>query len=70
MNTQIGFIVKVVLLSTALSFLIKYGGLLLPIAPNPIYALTAISLPFLMVAIALAWRFQKHEQMDRAKDHS
>lgn len=59
MNTQIGFIVKVVLLSTALSFLIKYGGIFLSIAPKPIYALTAIFLPFLVVAVALGWRFQQ-----------
>jgi hypothetical protein len=68
MNSQIGFVVKVVLLSTALSFLIKYGGIFLPIAPKPIYALAAISLPFLLLAIALGWRFQK-QQMDKAKGH-
>jgi membrane protein implicated in regulation of membrane protease activity len=65
MNTQVGFILKVVLLSIGLSFLIKYGGIFLPIAPKPIYALVAIFLPFLMLAIALGWRFQRQQQIDR-----
>ncbi|MBE9170499.1 hypothetical protein IQ238_24255 [Pleurocapsales cyanobacterium LEGE 06147] len=69
MNTQVGFILKVVLLSSGLSFAIKYGGILLPISPKPIYALVAIFLPFLTLAIALGWRFQKQQQINRAKSH-
>ncbi len=67
MNTQVSFILKVVLLSIGLSLMIKYSGIFLTIAPKPIYALVAIFLPFLMVAIALGWRFQKQRQMDKQK---
>jgi hypothetical protein len=70
MNSQFIFILKVVLFSIALSFAIKYSGFFFTITPKPIYAIIAIFLPFLMVAIALGWRFQKHQQINKAQDYS
>lgn len=55
-NDQIGFVIKVLLLSAGLSILIKYGGSLVPIAPTPINALIGISLLPLIMLIALWWR--------------
>ncbi|WP_013321198.1 hypothetical protein [Gloeothece verrucosa] len=55
-NAQIGFILKVLLLSTGLSILIKYGGPLVQIPATPINALIGISLLPLIMLIALWWR--------------
>jgi hypothetical protein len=54
-----GFVIKVLLLSAALSVLIKYGGPLLPIAPSNLNAGIAIAVPPLIMALVLYWRFQK-----------
>ncbi|ACK73557.1 conserved hypothetical protein [Gloeothece citriformis PCC 7424] len=56
MNNQIGFILKVLLLSAALSILIKYGGTKIAIAPTPLNALIGISLVPIIMLIALWWR--------------
>ncbi len=55
-NNQIGFIVKVLILSLAVSILIKYGGQLIEIAPTYLNATLAITIPPLLMAIALVWR--------------
>jgi hypothetical protein len=57
MNDRLSFIIKVLLASTILSFAIKYGGGLLSIEPTATNAIVAISLPTLIVAVILAWRF-------------
>ena len=56
MNDAFAFIVKIVILSTVLSLLIKYGGKLLSITPTGKIAIAAILLPSIIVALALAWR--------------
>ena len=56
MNDAVAFIVKIVILSTVLSLLIKSGGQLLLIAPTVKIAIAAILLPSVIVALALAWR--------------
>ncbi|AFY76145.1 hypothetical protein Ple7327_0715 [Pleurocapsa sp. PCC 7327] len=56
MNSQIGFIVKVLILAIALSVAIKYGGQALAIAPTPTNVLLGILLLPALVAVALGWR--------------
>jgi hypothetical protein len=56
MNSQIGFIVKVFILSIALSVAIKYGGRALAIAPTQTNVLLGILLPPALVAVVLGWR--------------
>ena len=53
MNTQLGFIVKIILLSTALSFLIKYGGQQLAIAPTNTIAIAIVLFPSLAIGLFL-----------------
>ena len=62
MNTQVGFILKVVLLSAILSFLIKYGGKFIPITSNRVDALILVLLPTLILSLILGWRSQQQEQ--------
>ncbi|MBE9191832.1 hypothetical protein IQ230_16035 [Gloeocapsopsis crepidinum LEGE 06123] len=59
---QTGFIFKVLLLSTVMSVLIKYGGAYLPILPTTITALIVVLLPSIVMAIALFQRFQQHSE--------
>lgn len=61
MNTQIGFVLKVLLLSALLSILIKYGGSRLPIAPTPINALIGITVLPIIMFIALWWRGKEQQ---------
>ena len=56
MNSQLGFIGKVLLFSAGLSVLIKYGGPLLQIAPTTASALIGVLLLPLMLVFALGWR--------------
>lgn len=53
MNSQIEFLVKVLILSVGLSVLIKYGGPLLSIAPTNSNAVLGITIPPLIMALAL-----------------
>lgn len=59
---QAGFIVKVLVISTGLSILIKYSGPFLSISTTPTNALTLVFVPTLIVAIALSARYvlEKH----------
>lgn len=57
MNTQIGFIIKILLLSTALSVLIKYGGRYLPIQPTNAIATVIVILPSLIIGLILGWQY-------------
>jgi hypothetical protein len=56
MDSQIGLVIKVLLLSTLISILIKYGGQFLPIEGTSINALIAILLPALVLGILLVNR--------------
>jgi hypothetical protein len=53
MDTQVGFIVKILFFSTIISIAIKYGGRLLPIQPNTTIALVLVLLPSSILAILL-----------------
>ncbi|MEM8828006.1 MAG: hypothetical protein AAGE96_01445 [Cyanobacteria bacterium P01_G01_bin.19] len=57
MNSQIGFIVKVLLLSTVLSVLIKYGGRYIPIQPTNAIAIALVFLPSLILGSILGWQY-------------
>jgi hypothetical protein len=56
MNSQIGSIVKILIISIALSFAVKYGGRIFAIAPTHINALLGILILPATMAIALIWR--------------
>ena len=58
MQNNLGFVVKLFVLSGLLSVLIKYAGPNLPIAATNINALIIVLLPIVTIAIALFWRFQ------------
>ena len=62
MNTQAGFVLKVVVFSAILSFLIKYGGTLIPIASTTFDALIIVLLPTLILSLILGWRWQQQRQ--------
>lgn len=62
MNTQAGFILKVVFLSAILSFLIKYGGKFIPITDRTFDALLLVLLPTLCMSLILGWRWQQQKQ--------
>ena len=56
MNTQtVSFVFKILLLSTLLSLLIKYGGEYLNLAPTTATALTIVLLPSLIIGLILGW---------------
>ncbi|MBD2182427.1 MULTISPECIES: hypothetical protein [Oscillatoriales] len=53
MESQAGFIFKVLIFSTALSVLIKYGGPVLNVTANQSLALTLVLLPSAIVGLLL-----------------
>ncbi|MGC8712105.1 MAG: hypothetical protein ACP5RH_06905 [Leptodesmis sp.] len=54
-------ILKIFILSIALSYVIKYGGRFLPVSGTMVAALVGVlTLPVLM-AIALGWRWQQNK---------
>ena len=55
---QAGFILKVLVISTGLSILIKYGGPTLSISTTPTSVLMVVFVPTLIMASALLWRLQ------------
>ena len=59
MNSQVGSILKILILSAGLSFLVKYGGRLLPIPATSISSLILINLPWVLVSLALWLRSSK-----------
>ncbi len=63
MKNQLGFVLKVFLLSAVISLLIKYAGPFLFIPATSINALIIVLLPTVMMAIALLWRFQTQKQI-------
>ena len=64
MNDTVAFVAKIIIYSTILSVLIKYGGQLLPISPTVMLAIAAILLPSIIMAIALTWRSQQQLPID------
>jgi hypothetical protein len=56
MNDRIGFILKVLVVSTVISLLIKYGGRLISIPPTSINAAIAVFLPTVILALLLIVR--------------
>ncbi|MDF0555262.1 hypothetical protein PY364_19480 [Kamptonema sp. UHCC 0994] len=56
MNSNTAFIIKLVLLSAALSLAIKYGGPSLSIPSSNAIALIAIFTPSIILAALLGWR--------------
>ncbi len=58
MDTQtLGFVLKILLLSTVLSLLIKYGGQYLPLTPTTTTALIIVLAPSLLIGLILGWRY-------------
>ncbi len=55
---QIGFIIKVLLLSTGLSYLIKYGGQQIPTQPTNSLALIIVLLPSVIMGLVLGRQYQ------------
>jgi hypothetical protein len=64
MSGQIGFILKVLLVSTVLSLLVKYGGRILSIPPTPTNASIALVVPPILMALVLWWRLLRKQQID------
>ncbi|MEH1850125.1 MAG: hypothetical protein V7L11_00170 [Nostoc sp.] len=62
MENQLGFVLKLLLLSALLSVLIKYVGPSLSIPATATNALIIVLLPIVIIAIALLWRFQAQKQ--------
>ncbi|HEY9902251.1 MAG TPA: hypothetical protein V6D43_07450 [Candidatus Sericytochromatia bacterium] len=62
MASQTNFILKVLILSAAISVSIKYGGSSLLIAATSVNTLIAVLTPTFIVAIALLWRAWKYQQ--------
>lgn len=62
MDTQAGFIIKVLLLSTALSVLIKYGGRYITIQPTNAIATIIVISPSLIIGFILGWQYLKKSQ--------
>ena len=54
---QFGFIFELLIISTALSYLIKYGGQYLSIFVLPQNALLIVLIPSIVMAIALLLRY-------------
>ena len=59
MNTQVGFIVKILLYSTAFSYLIKYGGQQLTIEPTNALAIAIVLAPSLIIGLILGSQYYK-----------
>ncbi|MBX9257618.1 hypothetical protein H1Q63_27465 [Desmonostoc muscorum CCALA 125] len=62
MQNQLGFVLKLLLLSALISALIKYIAPSLSISATATNALIIVLLPSVIMAIALLWRFQAYKQ--------
>jgi hypothetical protein len=56
MNSSIGLVLKVMLLSLGIALMIKQAAPALTIAPTPAILLSALLLPSVGMGIALSWR--------------
>ncbi len=64
MDNQLSFIIKLVILSTIISVIIKYAAPNLPIPATSVNGLIGILAPTVILAIALvgrAWRYGKSD---------
>jgi hypothetical protein len=61
MDTQTGFVIKVLLISTALSIVIKYGGQYVPIEPTNAIATIIVILPSLVLGLILGWQYLNNQ---------
>jgi membrane protein implicated in regulation of membrane protease activity len=59
---MVEFILKVMGVSIALAFVIKYGGPFLAIPATPISALVGVLTPTVVMLLLLAWRWQQQKQ--------
>ncbi|MEL6494841.1 MAG: hypothetical protein AAFQ41_06920 [Cyanobacteria bacterium J06623_7] len=59
MGERAGFILKILLLSTGLSCLIKYGGVYLPLKPTTATAAIIVLTPSLVIGLLLGWRYYR-----------
>ena len=64
MENNLGFVVKLLVLSGLLSVIIKYLGPNLSIPATDINALIIVLLPTIIMAIALFWRFQSAQKQN------
>ncbi len=62
MENQLGFVLKLFLLSALISLLIKYVAPSLSIPATATNGLIFVFLPIVILAIALLWRFQTQKQ--------
>jgi membrane protein implicated in regulation of membrane protease activity len=62
MRNKVIAIVKILILSTALSVFIKYGGQMVAIAPTQIDVLLGVFSPAIVMAILLGWRAKNKTQ--------
>ena len=65
MSTQAGFIFKILLLSTGISLLIKYGGEYLLLKPTATTALIIVLLPSLVIGLILGGRYRQEQRRNR-----
>ena len=62
MNTQAGFILKILLLSTVISIAIKYGGQLILLKQTTSWALITVFSPSIIIALILGWQYNAIER--------
>ncbi|MGJ3245995.1 MAG: hypothetical protein ACFE0I_07980 [Elainellaceae cyanobacterium] len=62
MGKNIGFILKILGISTLGAIAIKYGGPYLNIPATPVTAILIVLLPSMIMAVLLSWRVQNREQ--------
>jgi len=65
MASPISFILKVLLFSTVISILIKYGGASLNLPATSGTAIGLVLLPTIVMAIALSWRAYNDSRRSR-----
>ncbi|MGQ4646785.1 hypothetical protein [Lyngbya aestuarii] len=62
MDTQVSFILKVLIFSGGISVLLKYVGPNLPVAATSLNALITVLTPTVILALGLLWRAVKYRQ--------
>nr|WP_228020652.1 hypothetical protein [Sphaerospermopsis sp. LEGE 08334] len=62
MKNQLFFLLKLLLLSTVISFLIKYAGPMLLIPATSLNALFSVFLPTVIMITLLLWRIPAQKQ--------
>ena len=62
MDNKLNFLLKVFILSTALSLFIKYSGVFVTIPATAAIALIAVFLPPVFLTILLSWKALQHNR--------